>query len=314
MGDMRAEDAPEHVQLVDDDIAEPPEERGPPRVERKHPDVEHLRIGQHDVRVPAHPRPRRRLGVTVIGRRDESGKRGCRDPPQLVLRECLGGEDQQRRRRVDAADGLCDRGLVHERLARRGPGRDHHRVAVPYEVQRLGLMTPEEVDAQSLQHLVGQRLGEQGGATRARGLLFDVHELALGRQRLEQVLEHLPILPVREAVTLGSMDLALQIFEQRGWQVVLVSGELDVATAPRLHEQLVTLASQGHRRIAIDLNGVTMFDWMGLGAVLGVLARVRALGGELVLVSPTAVVRELLELTEIDGVLPIHASLDTVPA
>jgi len=108
------------------------------------------------------------------------------------------------------------------------------------------------------------------------------------------------------------MDLALQVFEQRGWQVVLVSGELDVATAPRLHEQLVTLASQGHRRIAIDLDGVTLFDWMGLGAVLGVLARVRALGGELVLISPTAVVRELLELTELDGVLPIHESLDTV--
>ena len=110
------------------------------------------------------------------------------------------------------------------------------------------------------------------------------------------------------------MDLGLQVFEHRGWQVVLVSGELDVATAPRLHEQLVALASQGHRRIAIDLDGVTMFDWMGLGAVLGVLARVRALGGELVLISPTATVRELLELTEIEAVLPIHASLDTVPA
>jgi anti-sigma B factor antagonist len=110
------------------------------------------------------------------------------------------------------------------------------------------------------------------------------------------------------------MDLGLQVFEQRGWQVVLVSGELDVATAPRLHEQLVALASQGHRRIAIDLAGVTMFDWMGLGAVLGVLARVRALDGELVLISPPATVRELLELTEIEAVLPIHASLDTVPA
>jgi len=110
------------------------------------------------------------------------------------------------------------------------------------------------------------------------------------------------------------MDLGLQVFEQRGWQVVLVSGELDVATAPRLHEQLVALASQGHRRIAIDLDGVTMFDWMGLGAVLGVLARVRALGGELVLIAPPSTLCELLELTEIEAVLPIHTSLDTVPA
>jgi anti-sigma B factor antagonist len=110
------------------------------------------------------------------------------------------------------------------------------------------------------------------------------------------------------------MDLGLQIFERRGWQVVLVSGELDVASAPRLHERLVMLTSQGHGRIAVDLKGVTMFDWMGLGALLGVLARVRALDGKLALISPAPVVRELLELVGIDGVLPIHASLDAVPA
>ncbi len=111
------------------------------------------------------------------------------------------------------------------------------------------------------------------------------------------------------------MDLGLQVFEQRGWQVVLVSGELDVATAPRLHEQLVRAREPGppahrdrpRRRDDVRLDGPRRGPRC-------VGPRARALGGELVLISPPAAVRELLELTEIEAVIPIHASLDTVPA
>ncbi len=63
------------------------------------------------------------------------------------------------------------------------------------------------------------------------------------------------------------MDLAIQVYTHDEWQVVLVAGEVDVATAPGLHDRLVGLASEGHRHLAIDLEGVTMLDWMGLGAL-----------------------------------------------
>ena len=105
------------------------------------------------------------------------------------------------------------------------------------------------------------------------------------------------------------MDLAIQVYTQDEWQVVIVAGEVDVATAPRLHDRLVGLASDGHRRLAVDLEGVTMLDWMGLGALLGVLARVRSLGGELVLVAPSPATLELLALTDLDRVLPIRDRL-----
>ena len=52
-----------------------------------------------------------------------------------------------------------------------------------------------------------------------------------------------------------------------------------------------------------------MLDWMGLGALLGVLARVRSLGGELVLVAPSPATLELLALTDLDQVLPIRDRL-----
>jgi anti-sigma B factor antagonist len=105
------------------------------------------------------------------------------------------------------------------------------------------------------------------------------------------------------------MDLAIQVYAQDGWQIVLVAGEVDVATAPRLHDRLVALTSEGHRQIALDLEGVTMLDWMGLGAILGVLARVRSLGGELALVSPSSTTRELLALTGVDQIIPIRDRL-----
>jgi anti-sigma B factor antagonist len=108
------------------------------------------------------------------------------------------------------------------------------------------------------------------------------------------------------------MDLAIQVYAHDGWQVVIVAGEVDVATAPRLHDRLVALTSEGHRQIALDLEGVTMLDWMGLGAILGVLARVRSLGGELALISPSATTLELLALTGLDQVIPIRDHLTPV--
>ncbi len=180
----------------------------------------------------------------------------------------------------------------------------------PEPVQGLGLVAPQRIDAEPLPDFVGERVDEQPHAARAGRLMFDVHELALARERLEQVLEHLPhpasgVSSYREA----SMDLAIQVYAKDDWQVVIVAGEVDVATAPRLHDRLVGLASDGHRRLAVDLEGVTMLDWMGLGALLGVLARVRSLGGEMVVLSPSPATRELLALTDLDRVLPIRDRL-----
>ena len=52
-----------------------------------------------------------------------------------------------------------------------------------------------------------------------------------------------------------------------------------------------------------------MLDWMGLGAILGILARVRSLGGELALVAPSSTTRELLALTGVDQIIPIRDRL-----
>jgi hypothetical protein len=73
VGDVAAEDAPQGVELVDDDVAQPHEERRPAVVVGEHPDVEHLRIGQHHVGCPPEGGPFLHRGVAVVCDRPHAG-------------------------------------------------------------------------------------------------------------------------------------------------------------------------------------------------------------------------------------------------
>ena len=81
------------------------------------------------VRVLAGPGAVVGRGVAVVGDRAQPGDEPAAQRPQLVLRERLGREDQQRGVGLAPHDGVDDRQLVAERLARRGAGRDHHVLA-----------------------------------------------------------------------------------------------------------------------------------------------------------------------------------------
>ena len=65
---------------------------------------------------------------------------------------------------------------------------------------------------------------------------------------------------------------ALSVRGHDGYTIVTASGEIDIASAPVLREQLVGLLRPHASRIVIDLSGVTFCDASGL-AVLGVVSR-----------------------------------------
>ena len=63
------------------------------------------------------------------------------------------------------------------------------------------------------------------------------------------------------------MDLRLEVSERNGWSVVEVGGEIDVATAPRLREQLITLVNDQRYQIVVSLEAVDFIDSTGLGVL-----------------------------------------------
>lgn len=113
------------------------------------------------------------------------------------------------------------------------------------------------------------------------------------------------------------MDLSVQVEELTGadgWALARVAGELDVATAPKLREQLLAGIAKHGPRVVLDLSEVGFLDSTGLGVIVGVLKRVRSLDGDLRLVCPKASIRRVFEITALDRTMPLADSVDEVVA
>ena len=74
--------------------------------------------------------------------------------------------------------------------------------------------------------------------------------------------------------------------EEGGVRVIAVSGELDIATAPRLCARLDASRAGRYPRLLVDLTNVDFCDSTGLRALLGAAAEVRAAGGRFAIVCP----------------------------
>jgi len=110
------------------------------------------------------------------------------------------------------------------------------------------------------------------------------------------------------------MDLRLDVTERDGWAVLAVGGEVDVATAPRLREQLIGLVNQGSHRIVVDLTAVDFLDSTGLGVLVGALKRVRTHDGDLSLVCDEPRILKVFEITGLTKVFAMYADVDQAVA
>jgi anti-anti-sigma factor len=82
--------------------------------------------------------------------------------------------------------------------------------------------------------------------------------------------------------------------------LVRLNGELDLATAPRLSEQLAELAQESVRHVALDLTELEFMDSSGLSLFLAEHRRVESLGGELIILSPCPQIRRLFEVAGLE--------------
>jgi anti-sigma B factor antagonist len=82
-----------------------------------------------------------------------------------------------------------------------------------------------------------------------------------------------------------------------------ISGDVDIATAPSLREQLQRLDA---RNVVVDLSGVTFIDSTGLGVLVTALKRAREAGGQLTLRSPTRSTRKVLDITGLSQLVAIE--------
>ena len=108
------------------------------------------------------------------------------------------------------------------------------------------------------------------------------------------------------------MDLALAEAEVGGVPVLRITGELDVSTAPRVRERLVSMATGGPA--VIDLDGLEFIDSTGLGVLVGGLKRFRTLGGDLLLVCTVRRIMTVFEITGLTAAFGIYSSVEEAVA
>jgi anti-sigma B factor antagonist len=105
------------------------------------------------------------------------------------------------------------------------------------------------------------------------------------------------------------MDL-LTIFQltKGEWSIVAAQGEVDVASSPALL-QAVTEAIKDGRKVVVDLSAVSFLDSTGLGVLVQALNESTEAGGTLRLVVTDPNVLKVFEVTALDDVFDIHASV-----
>ena len=184
--EVRAEDAPVGVQLVDDHVAEVREEARPARVVREDAGVEHVRVGEEH----AAPLPGRAArvprGVAVVGDGAVREAGALEQPAErllLVTRERLRREEVERPGRRPLGERLHDGEVVTEALAGRRGRRDDEVTALACEPERLRLVCVEAADAR-----LGERRPDRGGHRDAGA--FPLRLRVLGLARRERAVEH----------------------------------------------------------------------------------------------------------------------------
>lgn len=110
------------------------------------------------------------------------------------------------------------------------------------------------------------------------------------------------------------MDLRLDVSEHGDRSVLRVGGEVDVATAPRLREQLIVLVNEQRYQLVVDLSDVDFIDSTGLGVLIGALKRVRSHDGDLHLVCSDPRIVRVFEITGLDQIFSMHETLDAAVA
>lgn len=106
----------------------------------------------------------------------------------------------------------------------------------------------------------------------------------------------------------GGPALATRVSSAGSTVTVALRGELDLATAASLRSCLGPLVQQdpAPARLVLDLRDLTFLDASGISAVLTVQRALARRGGQLVLRSPSRLVRRVVKVLDLEQLLPME--------
>ncbi|MGW0802403.1 STAS domain-containing protein [Nonomuraea sp. NPDC002799] len=88
--------------------------------------------------------------------------------------------------------------------------------------------------------------------------------------------------------------------------VIRLHGDIDIFSSETLRQRLLTALSTCESTLICDLSDISFIDTSGLGVLMGIRRRAKAMGIVLALTAPTGYTSELLHVTGLDRSLPIY--------
>jgi anti-sigma B factor antagonist len=96
--------------------------------------------------------------------------------------------------------------------------------------------------------------------------------------------------------------------------VVSVTGEIDLFTAPEFKARIASAIEGGARVVVVDLTDTTFIDSSSLGVLIGAHRRLEHAHGRLVVVCENRAILKTFQITGLDHVFTIAASIDEAVA
>jgi anti-sigma B factor antagonist len=105
--------------------------------------------------------------------------------------------------------------------------------------------------------------------------------------------------------------MKITVVEKNGVSLVQVASErIDAHNSDAMKERIKQLFDEGARDVLVDLHEVVFIDSSGLGALVSVFKRAMTCRGRLALAGLREQVRSMFELTRLNRVFDIYATVD----
>lgn len=102
------------------------------------------------------------------------------------------------------------------------------------------------------------------------------------------------------------MELGIETTERNGACVVVVDGEVDLNTSPKLRTALTKQVPRNVRAIEVHLQNVPYMDSSGVATLIEGLRAAVSSDAEFALVAPSPAVLKVLKLSRLDSVFTIR--------
>ena len=103
-----------------------------------------------------------------------------------------------------------------------------------------------------------------------------------------------------------TMNIDSKLNNENGFWDVSLQGELDVSTADKLKAHLHNLADEKILDMKINLENLDYIDSTGLGAMIGVLKKLKTDNKEIYIINPKSNVKKIFTITGLDKIFKVE--------